>query len=40
VVVSGDADLLALERVRDILLLSPAELLTRIERQESEHSQE
>jgi predicted nucleic acid-binding protein len=40
VIVSGDADLLTLERVRDILVLSPAEMLMRIERKESEHSQE
>jgi putative PIN family toxin of toxin-antitoxin system len=40
VIVSGDDDLLALARVRDIPIQSPAELLMRIEREESEHSQE
>jgi putative PIN family toxin of toxin-antitoxin system len=36
VIVNGDEDLPALERVEDIPVLSPAELLTRIEKQASE----
>jgi putative PIN family toxin of toxin-antitoxin system len=40
VIVSGDEDLLALERVGDIPILSPAELLTRVERREGEGSPE
>jgi putative PIN family toxin of toxin-antitoxin system len=39
-IVSGDEDLLALERVSDIPVLSPAELLTRMEKREAESSTE
>jgi putative PIN family toxin of toxin-antitoxin system len=40
VTVSGDGDLLALKRVADIPILSPAELLTHIQAEESQESQE
>jgi putative PIN family toxin of toxin-antitoxin system len=40
VIVSGDDDLLALERVGEVPILSPADLLARIQRQPREDSQE
>jgi predicted nucleic acid-binding protein len=40
VIVSGDDDLLALGRVRDIAILSPADFLTRMEKRDSEDSGE
>jgi predicted nucleic acid-binding protein len=38
--VSGDDDLLVLDRVSDISILSAAEFLARIERQQNEEDQE
>jgi hypothetical protein len=40
VIVSGDDDLLGLERVGDIPVLSPAESLTRIKKRDGEGSAE
>lgn len=40
VIVSGDDDLLVLDRVSDISILSAAEFLARIERQQNEEDQE
>jgi putative PIN family toxin of toxin-antitoxin system len=40
VIVSGDDDLLVLEQVGEIPILSPADLLARIEKRDSEDSQE